>query len=224
MTFVRQLGLYLLCGTLVAGLLLAWIGLVYAINVYTTVEVSADAILNMMLTGLLSVVGLPIVHRALYRRFWDVSRKTAAGELRPGAAVPVIGVASPPVPRVRTTWQQRALYTALYVVGIASLLAAYAPLRHHEALNAFLARFSAGRSSFSSLATLMVVYVPMAISLGLAMLLLSGDRKRLEAGTLPPDETLRLQLRQDWVFSFMAAYVLIGFLAFLAGHMLLAYL
>ena len=70
----------------------------------------------------------------------------------------------------------------------------------------------------------MVVYVPMAISLVLAMLLLRGDRKRLEAGTLPPDETLRLKLRQDWVFSFMAAYVLIGFLAFLAGHMILAFL
>lgn len=224
MKLVRQLGIYLLGGALVAALLLAWIGLVYAVNVYTTAKVSADAMLNMMLTGLLSVVGLPIVHRALYRRFWAVSRKTAAGELQPGAPVPVIGVASPPVPRVRTTGRQRAGYSALYAVGIASLLAAYAPLGHHEALNAFLVRFSAGRSSFSSLAALVVVYVPMAVSLVLAMLLLRGDHKRLEAGTLPPDETLRLQLRQDWIFSFMAAYVLIGFLAFLAGHMILAFL
>ncbi|UNK42540.1 hypothetical protein MNO14_00060 [Luteimonas sp. S4-F44] len=52
MKLARQLGIYLLAGALVAALLLAWIGLVYAVNIYSTAKVSADAIVNMMLTGL----------------------------------------------------------------------------------------------------------------------------------------------------------------------------
>lgn len=225
MKVARMLGIYALGMGLVFVLLLAWIGLVYAINVYTTATLSADEIFNMMLSGLLSIVGFPIVHRALYRHFWAISRKLASGEMQIGDAMPVMGVEpSPPVPRVRKTRLQIALYVALYVLAMASLLVAYAPLGHHEALNAFLARYSAGRSSFSSLATLVVVYAPMALGLALALPFLEIDRKRLQSGELPPDEALRLKLRQDWLFSFVTAYATVSFLAFSAGNMILRYL
>lgn len=221
----RLIGIYALGMGLVFVLLLAWIGLVYAINVYTTAKLSAEAILNTMLTGLLSVIGFPIVHRAVYRHHWNISRKLASGELQVGDHMPVIGVApSPPVPRVRKTRLQIALYVALYALAMASLLAAYAPFEHQAALNTFLARFSIGRSSFSSLATLVVVYAPMAIGLGIALPLLEIDRKRMQSPELPATEKLRLQLRQDWVFSFVMSYVTVSFLAFLTGNMILNHL
>ena len=225
MKITRLLGIYALGMGLVFVLLLAWIGAVYAINVYTTAKLSAEAILNTMLTGLLSVVGLPIVHRAVYRHHWHISRKLASGELQVGDHMPIIGAEpSPPVPRVRKTQWQIALYVALYALAMASLLAAYAPFGHQEALNAFLARFSAGRSSFSSLATLVVMYAPMAIGLGIAMPLLEIDRKRMQSRALPATEVLRLQLRQDWVFSFVMSYVTVSFLAFLTGNLIISYL
>lgn len=225
MKIARAVGISALGMALVFVLLFVWIGTVYVVNVYTTLALSPDAILNAMLTGLLSLIGLPIVHHALYRHFWSISRRLASGELKIGDDMPVMGVApSLPVPRVRKTGAQHVLYLAIYALAIASLLAAYAPLGHQAMLNTFLARFSVGRSSFSSLATLIVVYAPMLVGFVLALPLLQRDRKRLQSGTLDATEALRLTLRQDWLFSFITAYVTVGFLAFVAGNMILKYL
>lgn len=210
---------------LTAILLLAWIGLVYAANVYTPVAISAEAMLNLMLSALLAFIGLPILHAAFYRHFWNIRRKLASGEMRVGDNIPAFGAEkTPPPPRIRKTPRQMALYAAFYIIGIASLIALYAPIGHQEGLIAFISRFSAGRNSFASLANLIIIFVPMAITLALIFPFLDADRKLIKAGSTDAEEILRLQDRQEWLFAFTTAYVCVGFLSFVAGNWILAFL
>jgi hypothetical protein len=211
---------------LTAVVLMGWIGLVYAVNVYSPVSMSAEAVLNMLLAVLMTFIGLPFFHRAFHRHFWAIRRKLASGELRLGDPMPALGAATTtPPPRIRKTRGQIVLYTTLYIIGMASLLAAYAPLDHQAILNAFLGRFSAGRSSFSSLATLVVIYLPMVMSFAVIFPFLNAHRKRAQTGgAIDPAEALRLQDNDEWLVSFAAAYVSVGFFTFVAGNMILNFM
>nr|WP_314437464.1 hypothetical protein [uncultured Brevundimonas sp.] len=214
---------------LTAVLLLGWIGLSVLAYNRGAGSISSDAVLNFMLAALLAFIGLPILHRAFHRYFWTIKRRLASGEMQIGDKIPVFGSAPcDPPPRIAKTRGQIALYAVFYAVGIASLLAIYVPIGHQEALNAFLSRFSAGRSSFTTLATLVIIYLPMAITLALIFPFLDADKKLMQAGDADPapdpDEVLRLQDRQEWLFSFATAYVCVGFLSFIAGHMIVRFL
>lgn len=210
---------------LTAILLLGWIGLSLLTYNHGAGSISSNAVLNFMLAALLAFIGLPILHRAFHRYFWAIRRKLASGEMKIGDRMPVIG-SEPhaPPPRTVKTRGQIALYVVFYVIGIASLLAIYVPIGHQEALNAFLSRYSGGRSSFTTLTTLVIIYLPMAITLALIFPFLDADKKLIQAGGTDADEILRLQDRQEWLFSFATAYVCVGFLTFIAGHMILRFL
>jgi len=208
-----------------AVILFGWIGLVYAVNTYTSVVMTTQAALNLILVALLAVVGLPTLHAANYRWFWHVHSKQASGAISLGQQAPAFGsepTASPP--RVTKTAGQRLLYVSLYAVGILSLIAAYAPIDHQAWLAGLLGRFSAGRESFSSLARLVVIYLPMIVSLAIIAPFVERDRRRLEEGVVDDREALRLQAKREWLFAFAAAFVMTGFIAFVAGNMILSFL
>ncbi len=208
-----------------AVILFGWIGLVYAVNTYTSVIMTAEAALNLIIVALLAVVGLPVIHAANYRWFWHVHRNQVSGAISFGRQIPAFGsepTASPP--RVNKTAGQRLLYASLYAVGILSLIAAYAPIDHQAWLAGLLARFSAGRESFSSLARLVVIYLPMMVSLAIIAPFVEWDRRRLEDGVVDREEALRLQAKREWLFAFAAAFVMTGFIAFVAGTMILGFL
>ena len=209
---------------LTAVMLMGWIGLVYAVNTYTAIAITAEEVLNLILVGFVAVIGLPILHAATYRWFWHIRRKQAAGEFLLGE---MPGFGSEPTqspPRIKWGARQIAVYAILYLVGMSSLIAAYAPLGHQEALTSFLWRFSAGRASFSSLVQLVIVFLPMALSFACLVPLFEADRKRLTAGGLNEHEALSIRGRQEWLSSFATAFVMAGFLAFMAGNMILAHL
>ncbi|MBN9466362.1 hypothetical protein [Brevundimonas sp.] len=224
MTLLRALAIIALGMAITAVVLLGWIGLLFVVNTSTPVAMTAEAALNLMLVVLLALVGLPILHAALYRWFWHVRRRTAQGAFPVGQSPAFGSEPTAPPPRTVKTAGQRALYAVVYVVGVVSLIAAYAPLGHQEALNAFLARFSAGRASFTSLAQLVVIFLPMAASFAIIVPLLERDRRRMAAGLADEAEVLRLQAKQEWLFAFAAAFVMTGFTAFLAGNMILQFL
>lgn len=225
MKLLSALKIIVLSMALTAVLLLGWIGLSVLAYNHGAGAISSNAVLNFMLAALLAFIGLPILHRAFYRYFWTIRRKLASGEMQIGDRMPVIG-SEPhaPPPRTAKTRGQIALYAVFYVIGIASLLAIYVPIGHQEGLNAFLSRFSAGRSSFTTLATLVIIYLPMAITLALIFPFIDADKKLIQKSGADADEILRLQDRQEWLFSFATAYVCVGFLTFIAGHMILRFL
>lgn len=64
----------------------------------------------------------------------------------------------------------------------------------------------------------------MAITLALIFPFVDADKKLIQKGGADADEILRLQDRQEWLFSFATAYVCVGFLTFIAGHMILRFL
>ena len=224
MTLLRALAIIALSIGVTAVILLGWIGLVFVVDTYTPVAMTAEAALNLMLLVLLTLVGLPILHAVLYRWFWHVRRRTAQGAFPVGQPPAFGSEQTAPPPRTVKTAGQRGLYALVYVVGVVSLIAAYAPLGHQEALNAFLGRFSAGRASFTSLAQLVVIFLPMAASFAIIAPLLERDRRRMAAGLADEAEVLRLQTKQEWLFAFAAAFVMTGFTAFLAGNMILNFL
>jgi len=71
---------------------------------------------------------------------------------------------------------------------------------------------------------LVVIFLPMAASFAIIAPLLERDRRRMAAGLADEAEVLRLQVKQEWLFSFATAFVMAGFTAFLAGHMILQFL
>ncbi|GAW40540.1 hypothetical protein SH203_00939 [Brevundimonas sp. SH203] len=224
MTLLRTLAIIAISMAITAVILLGWIGLVFVVNTYTPVAMTAEAALNLMLVVLLALIGLPILHTGLYRWFWHVRRRTAQGAFSVGQPPAFGSEPTAPPPRTVKTAGQRGLYAVVYAVGVVSLIAAYAPLGHQEALNAFLGRFSAGRASFTSLAQLVVVFLPMAASFAIIVPLLERDRRRMAAGLADEAEVLRLQAKQEWLFAFAAAFVMADFTAFLAGNMILQFL
>ncbi len=218
-------GIIALSMRVTAIILFGWIGFVFAINTYTPVAMTAEAALNLILVLLLATAGLPILHAAVYRWFWHIRRRREAGAYSRGEPIPAFGSEpTAPPPRAAKTTRQRLLYTALYAIGILSLVAAYAPIGHQEGLAAFLDRFSAGRASFTSLATLIVIFLPMAISFAILAPLVERDSRRLNAGLADAAEILRLRAKQEWLFSFATAFVMTGFLAFFAGNLILSFL
>ncbi|PXA99084.1 hypothetical protein DMC47_05235, partial [Nostoc sp. 3335mG] len=181
--------------------------------------------LNLVLTCFIATIGLIAMHRGLYRRFLHVDRRRDAGAVPPGESGPAVG--SEPVapsPRVDWPWTLRLRHAVLYLVGILTLLYAFAPYENQLAILRFVTAHSAGRSSAGSLGALLFGYLPMVALVMLAMLLTWRQMRRRDAGLLRPEETLLLEAETAWLFSFAAAFAMAVFLCRWAGSMIVAYL
>ena len=63
----------------------------------------------------------------------------------------------------------------------------------------------------------------MMVSLAIIAPFVEWDRRRLEDGVVDGEEALRLQAKREWLFAFAAAFVMTGFIAFVAGNMILGF-
>lgn len=220
----KILGLVALWFVLTLGTLLSWIGLTYWLNQDPAHPVRADVVFNYLLVSLLTFAGLPFFHRAVLRRSWHREKRRIAGAPDNLSTVSELNIqGTDPLPRTRKTWQQWVLYVAFYLYGVAFLMIVFGPLGNQVRLIRFIARYSAGSASFGSLANL-VILVPAGVMLLLMFLVLDRERDAIERGKLDPVETLRLRLKQEWLFSFVAALATTAFLCFFAGRMTAAYL
>ncbi|HUH23678.1 MAG TPA: hypothetical protein VLZ51_06425, partial [Brevundimonas sp.] len=116
------------------------------------------------------------------------------------------------------------LYALLYLAAIGLLLFVYLPLGHQEVIHGFIARFSSGRASAGSLASLLTAWLPLLGGMAVVMLALEGDMKKIRSGLLDPAETLRLQGRVEWLGAFVTAFAMTSLLCFFSGAMIARYL
>lgn len=185
---------------------------------------SFEAALNGVLVCILALVSLPLLHRAAYRWQWHVDHGLKAGKIKFGELPDYSSEPTARPPAVPWTTGQKLLFASIYIVAITTMIVAYAPIGNQTIIQAFIAYFSAGRASYSSLSTLLLVYLPMFLILCVVMLLLDKDQKRYNAGLMSPDEALRFQGKLNWFFSFAIAFATTSFLCFLTGAMINGYL
>ena len=189
----------------VITLFAAWIGV--AILRGSTERNAGGAALNLVIVLFLAIVGLIAMHRAMYRSFWHIDRKRAAARLRPGDPVtPFALEPTPPPPRIDWPWTLRVRHMLIYLVGIVTLVYAFAPYDNQLAIIHFVTAHSAGPSSAGSLSALLLGYLPIVVLAGLAMLLTQRQMRRGNAGLLDAREKLLLEAEVTWLFSFGAAF------------------
>jgi hypothetical protein len=212
---VRAFNLIMIWLLATIACLAVWIGLSFWFNTSSIVAVPADAIFNALLVTVLAFAGLPLFHRAICRWFW--ARESAS--VPPGTEPPAFGsVPTMPVPRTRRTLAQTLLYAAIYAVGICLLMYAYGPLSHITVLMDFLLRFSSS-GTVGSLAKFVVATGPMLLMLAVLLVALNKERIAIRQGVFDEQETLRLRMKQNWLFAFAAAFPSISFLCFLVSTM-----
>ncbi|MET4684869.1 hypothetical protein [Brevundimonas faecalis] len=180
---------------------------------------------NGVLAVLMALFFLPLCHAGTYRWFWHIEKKRQAGHFLSGAAMPdAFSEPTEPPPAVPISLGQRTVYALLYLAAIGLLLFVYLPLGHQAVLQGFIARFSSGRASAGSLATLLTAWLPLLGGMAVVMLALEGDMKKIRSGLLDPTETLRLQGRVEWLGAFVTAFAMTSLLCFMFGAMIARYL
>ncbi len=205
-TWRQLLVLYTVSMIMTAALLAAWIAVAY---LRRSIERDAGAVaLNLVLTGFVSTIGLFVMHRGIFRRFRRADRSGSKDVL----------------PRIELPWMLRLRHAVIYIVGIVTLLSAFVPCGHQLAINGFLVRYSAGRSSAGSLAALVFGYTPIVILSLLAMALTHRQMRRRDAGLLDARAGVLLEAEINWLFAFAAAFVAALFLCRFGGSMIVAYL
>ena len=221
----RFIGVVLGAALLVFLILMAWVGLAFVMNQDKAHPVASALVFNYLLVSLLSLAGLPLFHWALLRHHWLQEERRLAGKPHdPNETIAAAMIAAEPLPSTRKTWRQRLLYVALYAYGVAMLMTVFGPLDNQRWLVRVMARFSAGSASVASLVNL-VVFVSVGLMLLLLLfLVLDRERTEIEKGQLDPDETLRLRMKQQWLYAFMAALAVTVFLCFFAGRLTVAHL
>ena len=202
--------------------LVAWLLLTVIVNTDQSVPVSSQLIFIYLMVSVLAFGLLPVMHMAVYRWFWHRA-KSLKHDAIPGDDG--FGMqATPSVSLSRKTPSQVMLYFSCYLVGIALLLFAFGPFGHQIGLIHFLERPSFGSASFGSLVGLAVGLLP-AMTLTVPLVILSGrERREISRGVHDDAETLRLQLKHEWLFSFVAAFVMISLLCFVTGLLTYDYL
>jgi hypothetical protein len=201
----------------------AWFAVAFLLD---SPERNAGAVaLNLVLVFFLAIVGLAAMHRGMYRWFWHIDRKRAAGTLPFGDQGPPFGSEeTAPPPCIHWPWTSRLRHAAIYVAGILTLLYAFAPYDHQLAIVRCVLAHSAGRSSAGSLNTLLFGYLPMVVLATLTLLLTWRQMRRRDAGLLDASGKLLLEAELSWLFSFGAAFTVTAFLCRWAGSMIIAYL
>lgn len=181
--------------------------------------------LNGVLAVFMALVFLPLAHAGTYRWFWHIEKRRVAGDFLYGASMPdAFSEPTEPPPAVPISMSQRGLYALLYLAAIGLLLFVYLPLGHQTAIQSFIARFSAGRASAGSLATLLTAWLPLLGGMAVVMLALEGDMKKIRSRLLDPAKTLRLQARVEWLGSFVTAFAMTSLFCFFFGAMIARYL
>jgi hypothetical protein len=216
-------GLVVLWLVVTVTTLVSWLGLTYWLNQDPAHPVAADVVFNYLSVFLVTFVGLPVFHRAILRRGWHREKRRIAGMRDSDAEAEMNTSGTDPLPYTRKTWQQWVLYVAFYLYGFAFLVLIFGPLGNQVRLIRFIARYSAGTASFGSLMNL-VILVPAGLMLLLLFFVLDRERDAIERGELDPAETLRLRLKQEWLFSFVTALATTAFLCFFIGRMTAAHL
>ncbi len=207
----------------VTTLLATWIGV--AILRGSTDRNAGDVALNFVIVFFLATVGLTAMHWSMYRRFWDVDRKRAAGKLRAGDPVPLVASEpTAPPPRIDWPWTLRLRHMITYLVSIVTLLYGFAPYDNQLAIIQFVSTHSAGPSSVGSLGMLLFGYLPIVVLAVLAMLLTQRQMRQRDAGLLDARGMLLLEAEVTWLFSFGAAFTVTSFLCRWGGSMIVHYL
>lgn len=180
---------------------------------------------NGVLAVLMAFFFLPLAHAGTYRWFWHIEKRRQAGHFLCGAAMPdAFSEPTEPPPAVPISLPQRAFYALLYLAAISLLLFVYLPLGHQAVMQDFIARFSSGRASAGSLASLLTAWLPLLAGMAVVLLALEGDMKKIRSGLLDPAEALRLQGRVEWLGAFVTAFAMTSLLCFFFGAMIARYL
>lgn len=175
-------------------------------------ELSFVQAFNAAVCVFLILVFLPICHAGLYRWFWHVEAKKRSHVDFAHEKIPPTGSEpTEPPPPLKPSLSEKLGYALLYAGAIALLLFIFMPLGHQEALNRFIARYSSGRTSAASLATLVIVTIPMIIGMAAMALYMQKDKQRIE-------------LRLNWLAAFVPAVIMTGLLCFFVGNLTLRYL
>lgn len=180
---------------------------------------------NGVVAVLMAFFFLPLAHAGTYRWFWHIEKRRQAGHFLGGAAMPdAFSEPTEPPPTVPISLPQRAFYALLYLAAISLLLFVYLPLGHQAVMQDFIARFSSGRASAGSLASLLTAWLPLLAGMAVVLLALEGDMKKIRSGLLDPAEALRLQGRVEWLGAFVTAFAMTSLLCFFFGAMIARYL
>jgi hypothetical protein len=201
----------------------AWIGIAILRN--STDRDAGAVALNLVSSLCLALVMLFPTHGAIHRWFWHLERKRATGLLRLGEREPRYG-SEPTAPAPRVDWPlaARLRHGLIYLLAVATILYAFAPYEHQLRIVRFVAAHSAGGASAGSLSALLFGYLPMVLTVGIAMLLTHRGMRRLDAGLLDQRAALMLRAETVWLFSFAAAFTTTVFLCRIIGGLIVAYL
>ena len=158
-----------------------------------------------LVTGL-AVIGLPWLQRMA---FW---RMAAAGKER--------------IARVRVNWPARLRFrhACFLLVGMATLLFAYAPYAHQQWIYITLSHWAAGNSSFTYLVHLVVIYLPMGALIAIAFALTGRDRVAARSHALAPEAAQITEAEFNWLSGFAMAFGILSFACWMLGYMIQRYL
>lgn len=146
----------------------AWIATAYFLG--STERNAAGVALNVVLTIFIACVGLPIMHRGTYRWLWHIEQQRLAGTLP--LDMPAYG-SEPTLPAPRIAWPlgMRIRHLLIHLSGSVALIYLFLPYANQVAIQRFIVQYSGGRSSAGALNAFVFAYLPLAVVLGLVMLL-----------------------------------------------------
>jgi hypothetical protein len=185
---------------------------------------SAAAALNIVLSAIVGMIGVPLMQSAMYRWLWHLDRKRAAAPNNAIDDVPYGSEPTLPAPRVRWPWSLRVRHALSYIIGVGTLLYTFLPYAHQVAFTRFIADHSAGTASAGSLGGIVSVYLPMVVLLAFAMLFTYRGMRRRDAGLMSPAERMVLMAEFNWLIALTFALGVAALPCRLAGGMILAYL
>lgn len=180
---------------------------------------------NGVLSLFLILIFLPLCHAGCHRWFWHIEQRRQAGHFIHGADIPDMGSepteAAPPL---KATPREKLAYGLIYLAAMGLLLFIYLPLGHHEAINRFIARFSSGRASASSLAGIVIIWLPLIGGLLGVFAFMERDMKKIRAHQVTGAEKQKIELRLNWLAAFATAVTMTGLMCFFLGNLILRYL
>ena len=207
-----------------------WGGLALTIGILFLAEhlqqtLSFEQAFNAVVTAVLIFAFLPLAHAGAHRWFWHVEKRRKAGDYLAGKPVPPMGSEpTEPAPAMMRNRKERLLHIALYMAAMAMLAFIYLPLGHQEAIGRLIAAHSSGRASASSLAVLIIAWLPLVGGLLTLFAFMERDMKKVRAGQVTGADREKIELRLNWLTAFVTAVVMTGLLCFFAGNLILRYL
>ncbi len=180
---------------------------------------------NGVLSLFLILIFLPLCHAGCHRWFWHIEQRRQAGHFMNGADIPDMGSEpTEPAPKLKATSRERLAHALLYLAAMSLLLFIFLPLGHHEVINRFIARFSSGRASASSLAGIVIIWLPLIAGLFSVFFFMERDMKKIRAHQVTGAEKQRIELRLNWLAALVTAVTMTGFMCFFLGNLILRYL